>query len=165
VHIGAIRDVRDSIFHTLGPDSGGDVISNQLAIIDPLKDFLNEFDGRLKVILYCLDPSHLPTIATLSRCYGNMVRVGAAWWYNDTPLGMKQHLECLASMDVLNIFPGMVADSRKILSFKSRHEMFRRVLAWILGDMVLRGQVPDDLAVRLAKHVCYEGPKEFFGFD
>jgi glucuronate isomerase len=164
VHMGAVRDVRQSIFNTLGPDSGGDVITNELAILDPLKDFLNAFDGQLKVVLYCLDPAHVPVLATLSRCFSDQVRVGAAWWYNDTPYGMRQHLECLASMDLLYNFPGMVADSRKILSFGSRTEMFRRVLAWVLGDMVKREQIPDDLATRLARHVCYEGPKEFFGF-
>ncbi len=165
LHIGAVRDVRTSIFSTLGPDSGGDVSRQNIVMVDPLRDFLNAFDGKLKVVLYCLDPTHLPTIATLSRAFGEHVTVGAAWWYNDNPYGMKQHLEYLATVDLLMNFGGMVTDSRKILSYGSRTEMFRRVLAWVLGDMIKRGQVPEDLALRLAKHVCYEGPKRFYGFN
>ncbi len=165
LHIGAVRDVQSSLFTTLGPDSGGDVSRQDIAIVAPLQDFLNAFDGKLKVVLYCLDPTHLPTLATLSRAFGEHVTVGAAWWFNDTPLGMKQHLEYLATVDLLMNFAGMVTDSRKILSYASRTEMFRRVLAWVLGDWIKRGQVPEDLAIRLAKHVCYEGPKKFFGFD
>ncbi len=165
LHIGAMRDVRTSIFTTLGPDSGGDVSRQDIAIVEPLRDFLNAFDGKLKVVLYCLDPSHLPTLATISRAFGDRVAVGGAWWFNDTPFGMKQHIEYLATVDLLMNFAGMVTDSRKILSYASRTEMFRRVLAWVLGDWVKRGQVPEDLATRLAKHVCYEGPKKFFGFD
>ncbi len=165
LHIGAVRDVRASLVTTLGPDSGGDVSRQNIAIVEPLRDFLNAFDGKLKVVLYCLDPTHLPTLATLSRAFGERVTIGAAWWFNDTPNGMKQHLEYLATVDLLMNFAGMVTDSRKILSYASRTEMFRRVLASVLGNWVKNGQVPEDLAIRLAKHVCYEGPKKFFGFD
>ncbi len=165
LHIGAVRDVRSSLLTALGPDSGGDVSRQDIAIVEPLRDFLNAFDGKLKVVLYCLDPTHLPTLATLSRAFGEHVAVGAAWWYNDAPSGIKQHLEYLATVDLLMNFAGMVTDSRKILSYASRTEMFRRVLAWVLGDGVKRGQVPEDLAILLAKHICYDGPKKFFGFD
>jgi glucuronate isomerase len=165
LHIGAVRDMRASIFTALGPDSGGDVSRQDIPFVGPLRDFLNAFDGKLKIVLYCLDPSHLPTLATLSRAFGEQVTVGAAWWLNDSPLGMKKHLEYLATVDLLMNFAGMVTDSRKILSYASRTEMFRRVLAWVLGDWVKRGQAPEDLAIRLAKYICYEGPKKFFGFD
>jgi glucuronate isomerase len=171
LHIGAVRDVRDHLFDSIGPDSGGDISDHSIDIYDPLIDFLNEFDEacdtqdeKLKVVLYCLDPHHQATLATLSRAFGKNVTLGSAWWFNDTPIGMKRQLEYIMTVDVLMNFAGMVTDSRKIMSYGSRTEMFRRVLADVLGTMVEKGQIPEDLAVRAAKYVCYEGPKKFFNF-
>jgi len=56
----------------------------------------------------------------------------------------------------------MVTDSRKLMSYGSRTEMFRRVLANVLGKMVNRGQVPMKIAEDLAKAVTYDRPKELF---
>ncbi len=164
IHVGAVRDYRDSLFARLGPDTGGDISDHLVDIATPLKDFLNAFDGRLKVVLYSLDPNHWPTLATITRAFGKSVNLGAAWWYNDSPVGMKRQLEYISSVDLLANLAGMVTDSRKLVSYGSRTEMFRRVLADVLGSMVESGQVPEQLAIKIARHVCYEGPKAFFGF-
>ncbi|MBD3351889.1 MAG: glucuronate isomerase, partial [Candidatus Lokiarchaeota archaeon] len=174
IHLGAVRDVRDSLFEMIGPDSGGDVSDHTIEILDPLIDFLNAFDEHnghveekyrgLKVVLYCLEPHHQATLATLSRAFGKNVTMGSAWWFNDTPIGMKRQLEYIMSVDVLTNFAGMVTDSRKIMSYGSRTEMFRRVLSDVLGGMVEKGQMPETLAIKAAKRVCYAGPKRFFGF-
>ena len=174
IHMGAVRDVRDSIIDQIGPDSGGDISDHGIDIVDPIVDFLNEFDENnvaidskyrgLKIVLYCLDPNHQATLATLSRAFGKNVTLGSGWWYNDTPIGMKRQLEYIVSVDVLMNFAGMVTDSRKIMSYGSRTEMFRRVLSDVLGGMVENGQIPENLATKAAKYVSYEGPKKFFGF-
>jgi len=57
----------------------------------------------------------------------------------------------------------MVSDSRKLLSFDSRFEMFRRSLANAVGRQVDRGQVPHDVAGDLVEHVAYDRPKELYG--
>jgi len=164
VHIGAVRDYRDSLFAEIGPDSGGDISDHSIPIVEPLRGLLNAFDGNLKVLLYALDPNHAPTLATIARAFGKNVNLGAAWWFNDSPVGMKRQLEYIGSVDLLANFGGMVTDSRKLVSYGSRTEMFRRVLADVLGNMVERGQVPEVLATRLAKNACYATPKQFFGF-
>ena len=161
LHIGALRDYRDSLLKTLGPDSGGDISTNFLKIAEGLRYFLNEFDGKLKIVLYVLDPTHLPTIATIARAFPN-VYIGAPWWFNDSPFGMEMHLKYVASVDLLYNLAGMVTDSRKLLSFGSRTEMFRRVLSSVVGEMVERGQIPIREAKELVKHVCYDGPKALF---
>lgn len=163
LHLGAVRDVRDMLFHTLGPDTGGDLSDHTTDIVTPLKDFLNRFDDRLKVVIYNLNPIHNATLAGLTRAFGAKVNLGLAWWLNDSPIGMKRQLEYVGSVDVLLNMVGMVSDSRKILSYGSRHEMFRRVLADVLGNMVEIGQAPRALAMRVAQKLCYERPKEFFG--
>ena len=161
LHIGAVRDYRKSLFERLGPDSGGDVSTNMIDLVGGLRYFLNEFDGKLKMVIYVLDPTHLPTVMTLVRSFPNL-NVGAAWWFNDSPYGMTLHLEYMASVDLLSRFTGMVTDSRKLMSFGSRTEMFRRVLSNVLGKMVERGQMTMNLAKRIAFDASYGNLKQLF---
>jgi len=162
LHIGPVRDVRGVLFRALGPDSGGDVSDHHLDILAPLASFLNAFDDRLKAVLYCLEPGHQATLATLARAFGAKVALGSAWWLCDTPVGMRRQLEYIGSVDLLANFAGMVSDSRKLLSYGSRFEMFRRILADVLAGMVDRGQIPFDVAAALAEHMCHRGVKAFW---
>ena len=75
---------------------------------------------------------------------------------------MKRQLELISSIDLFSNFAGMVSDSRKLLSYGSRFEMFRRVLADVLGAMVERGQLPLGVAEMLAERMAYSGPKKFW---
>jgi glucuronate isomerase len=163
LHMGAVRDVRDTLFRSLGPDVGGDISNHFQDHMPALIKFLNRFDGRLKVVLYCLEPGHQATLATISRAFGEKVRLGSAWWLCDTPVGMKRQLEYIGSVDLLSNFAGMVSDSRKLLSYGSRFEMFRRILSGVLGRMVEDGQMPQEIAENLAVKMAYSEPKKFFG--
>jgi len=164
IHLGAVRDIRNKLYNNIGPDSGGDISNHFISIVEPLKAFLNKFDGRLKIVLYALDPTHYPTLATLTRAFGETVSLGAAWWFNDSPIGMKRQLEYIGTVDLLMTFAGMVTDSRKLMSYGSRTEMFRRVLSDVLGNLVEKGQIPLDLAIQSAKHICYERKRNLFNF-
>lgn len=162
LHLGAVRDVRDVLFKNIGPDSGGDICNHYQNQMVPLNKFLNRFDGRLKTVLYCLDPAHQPLLATTARAFGEKVRLGSAWWLCDTPIGMRRQLEYISSVDLFSNFAGMVSDSRKLLSYGSRFEMFRRVLADVIGRMVEYGQMPQEIGEQLAIGIAYEQPKKFF---
>ncbi|MBE6376235.1 MAG: glucuronate isomerase [Lentisphaerae bacterium] len=162
LHLGAVRDVRKTLFDALGPDVGGDISDHYLNYSSALCSFLNRFDDRLKVVLYCLEASHQGTLATISRAFGAKVALGSAWWLLDTPIGMKRQLEYIGSADTLSNFAGMVSDSRKLLSYGSRFEMFRRVMSDVLGNMVERGQMPEDIAMALAERMAYSGTKKFW---
>ncbi|MCK5801515.1 MAG: glucuronate isomerase [Lentisphaeria bacterium] len=164
IHIGAVRDVRTVLYDTLGPDTGGDISDHLTDIVTPLAPLLNRFDDRLKVVLYNLNPIHNGTLCHLTRAFGEKVSLGLAWWLNDSPIGMKRQLEYVGTVDVLANLAGMVSDSRKILSYGSRHEMFRRVLSDVVGAMVEKGQMPPHLAGRLVRSLSYDRPKELFGF-
>ncbi len=163
LHAGAVRDVRRNIFDSLGPDAGGDVSNHYQDFLPGLVSFLNKFDSRLKTVLYCLDQGHQATLATLSRAFGSQVRLGSAWWLLDHPVGMKRQLEYIGSVDLWYDFAGMVSDSRKLLSYGSRFEMFRRVLADVLGEAVMLGRLPEDVALDLARAMAYSEPKQFWG--
>ena len=59
----------------------------------------------------------------------------------------------------------MLTDSRSFLSY-ARHEYFRRLLCNIVGDDVVRGRLPNDMALlgRLVEDVCYYNARKYFGF-
>ncbi len=163
LHIGPVRDYRWELYDILGTDAGGDISTHNVEIADNLEYFLNAFDGETEVVLYTLDPTHYPTIATIARAFPS-VSVGAAWWFNDSPFGMQQQLEYVGTVDLLANYGGMVSDSRKLVSYESRFEMFRRCLANTVGGMVERGQMPASTARSLVSHVAYERPKSLFDF-
>ncbi|MWG33478.1 glucuronate isomerase [Halomarina oriensis] len=164
LHVGPVRDYRDDLFERLGSAAGGTVTTNDVDVADGLRHFLNAFDGELDVVLYVVDPTHYPTITTIARAFPN-VSVGPAWWFNDSPIGMERQLEYVGSVDLLANHAGMVSDSRKLLSFDSRFELFRRTLANVLGRHVERGQMPMAHATDLAEHVALDRPRELFGFE
>ncbi len=164
IHYGAVRDVRTSLFQKLGADVGGDVSDHNISALEPLLPLLNRFDGRLKVVLYNMNPAHNATMAMLTRAFGANVCLGPAWWLNDSYTGIRTQLELGASIDLFSNMTGMVSDSRKILSYGSRFDLYRRTLAAVLGDQVDRGQMPLAVGKMLARRLCYERPREFFGF-
>ncbi|MFC4551155.1 MULTISPECIES: glucuronate isomerase [Halorussus] len=163
LHVGAVRNYRASLYDELGPNAGGDVSTQDVDLVANLDHFLDRFDGEMEIVLYVLDPTHYPSATVVARAYPN-VSVGPAWWFNDSPFGIENQLERVASVDLLSNFAGMVSDSRKLVSYGSRFEMFRRTLANVVGRMVERGQMPYDHAERLVEHVAYDRPKELYGF-
>jgi glucuronate isomerase len=63
---------------------------------------------------------------------------------------------------LLSRFVGMVTDSRSFMSYP-RHEYFRRVLCDLIGQDVVRGELPDDDALlsRLIQDICYRNAKQY----
>ena len=164
LHIGAVRDYRHSLHKSLGADSGGDVATLNIDFTRDLRHLLNSFDDELQIVIYCLDPAHYQSIATLTRAFPN-ASMGAPWWFNDSPSGIEKQLRQCATVDLLANHAGMVSDSRKILSYSSRMEMFRRCLCNVLGRMVERGQMPGSVARRTARWLSYDRPRKLFGLD
>ncbi|WP_226012223.1 glucuronate isomerase [Halomicrobium salinisoli] len=163
LHLGPVRNYRDSLFERLGPAAGGDISTGDVDLVKPLEHFLNRFDDEMDVVLYVIDPTHYPSVATMARVFPN-VTVGPAWWFNDSPFGMEHQLEYVGTVELLSQHAGMVSDSRKLLSYGSRFEMFRRSLANVVGKQVDRGQVPADVAQDLVEGLAYDRPKELYGF-
>ena len=61
---------------------------------------------------------------------------------------------------------GMLTDSRSFTSF-ARHEYFRRILCNKLGELVERGEYPDDMETlgALVEDVCWRNAAHYFLFD
>ena len=88
------------------------------------------------------------------------MRVGAAWWFNDTVLGIRKQLETVAEYAVLGTNLGMLTDSRSFASY-ARFDFFRRILSDVVGGYVSRGEYAMEQAKQLMYDVCYGNVKDF----
>jgi glucuronate isomerase len=133
-----------------------------------LLDALEVKNALPKTILYGLNPVSDAMLATM---IGNFqgggipgkIQWGAPWWFNDTKIGMQNHLNTLANCGMLARFIGMLTDSRSFMSYP-RHEYFRRIMAQTLADWVNNGEFPNDKAKlrKIAEGISYYNAKEYF---
>lgn len=172
LHLHAFRNNNTPMFHKLGPDTGYDGI-NDLSLAESLSKLLDRAEcatGLPKTILYSLNPKDYPALLALMGCYqkdtAGKMQLGSGWWYNDTRNGMREQLTLLADNSLLGNFVGMLTDSRSFLSY-TRHEYFRRVLCGLLGELVERGEAPDDaeLLGQMVEDIAYNNAAGFFGFE
>ncbi len=163
LHFATYRNVNTSRFATVGRDAGYDIMRGTVDT-DRLVCFLDTLNTRgdlPKTVLYTLSPACVPALCTLSGAFPN-VRVGAAWWFNDTVLGIKRQIETIAEYAVLGTNLGMLTDSRSFASY-ARFDFFRRILADVVGGWVERGEYDMNHAKALMRDVCYNNVKEFLG--
>ncbi|MEI2397381.1 glucuronate isomerase [Paenibacillus phytohabitans] len=172
LHLHAYRNNNTPMFRKLGPDTGYDGI-NDLPLTTPLSQLLDRAEsgsGLPKTILYSLNPGDYPALLALLGCYqkdtAGKLQLGSGWWYNDTRSGMRQQLTLLADNSLLGNFVGMLTDSRSFLSY-TRHEYFRRVLCELIGELVERGEAPDDIDLlgSMVEDISYNNAAGYFGFQ
>jgi glucuronate isomerase len=173
LHIGALRNNNQRQFKNLGPDTGYDSIADA-PIAHNLSRFLDavETKHRLpKTIIYCLNPSHNYTIATMIGNFQDgeipgKIQFGSGWWFNDQRDGMTDQIKALANLGLLSKFVGMLTDSRSFLSFP-RHEYFRRILCNIIGGWVENGEYPWDEQTlgAMVENICFNNARDYFGIE
>lgn len=154
LHFAVVRNNNTDMFKTCGVDSGFDLISEAQGVKNVVK-FLDKFtdEQRPNIILYTLNDSNLAELATVTGAFRN-VRMGAAWWFNDTLKGIKRNLETISEYSVLGTNLGMLTDSRSFSSY-SRFDFFRRILCDYVGEKVETGEYDEDSAIELLKDICY----------
>ena len=165
LHFGTYRNVNSAMFETVGRDAGFDVMRAQVDA-DRLAAFLDDLSSKNalpKTILYSLEPSVMPAVATVSGAFPN-VRVGAAWWFNDTVQGIRKQLETVSEYSALGVHLGMLTDSRSFSSY-ARFDFFRRILADFVGGYVARGEYDGNAAEELMRDICYGNVKEFLNLS
>ncbi len=172
-HIGALRNNNTRLFRALGRDIGCDSI-NDRPIAAPLSRLLDAQDAQNalpKTILYCLNPSDNEVIATMAGNFQGdgipgKIQFGSGWWFNDQKDGIYRQLTQLSQLGLLSRFVGMLTDSRSFLSF-TRHEYFRRILCNMIGQWVVNGEAPHDMALlgEMVKNICYHNAAYYFNID
>ncbi len=156
-----VRNVNSKIFALNGPDSGCDVFTNGVRGEDVIA-FLDRLGGEgPEIVLYSLDPGAVPMLATITGAF-RKVRMGAAWWFNDTAEGIRDNLSKLAEYSCLGTHLGMLTDSRSFSSY-SRFDFFRRLLCDYVGGMVERGEYAQEDAEKLVRDICYDNVARQFG--
>ncbi len=161
LHVGALRNINTTAHRAIGCDAGYDVMQGNIDT-DGIAVFLDSLYkiGKLpKTLLYSLNRNAVPALCTIAPCFPN-VRMGAAWWFNDTLKGILAHLETLAEYSVLGISPGMLTDSRSFSSY-CRFDFFRRILCDYVAKKTEAGEYDAESANALLKDICYRNPKIF----
>ncbi len=164
LHLGAQRRTSSRLRRLAGPFGGYAGLGNPTDIpaLCALLDDLELAGGLPRTILFSLNPTLLPALATLTGSYAadgvpGLVQAGPAWWFNDHDLGIRQHLDALSRHGLLSTFVGMTTDSRSLLSL-ARHEYFRRILCQWLAEQAAAGHFPADPAElsALVRAVCHD---------
>lgn len=173
LHLGARRNASTRALRDMGRDTGYDSIGD-LPQADALGAYLDALDqqGALpKTIVYNLNPADNYAFATMIGNFQDgsipgKVQFGSGWWFLDQKDAMEWQMNALSNVGLLSRFVGMTTDSRSFLSYP-RHEYFRRVLCNLLGDDMVRGDVPNDPALvgGLVGDVCFGNAERYFGLE
>ena len=159
-HLGALRNVSNTLFRACGLDAGGDVAGDGVPV-SQVAAVLNAIDstgGLPKTILYALRQDMAQPLGILAGAFRN-VTLGAAWWFCDTRYGITEQLKTAAETGCLAAFPGMLTDSRSFLSY-ARHDYYRRLVCDLLGGWVAAGEYNAEAADRLAEKLCCGNAKQ-----
>ncbi len=169
-HIGVLRNQNSRLFRALGPDVGGDCMSDAGigTSLNSVLDLINSRKGLPRTILYALNPIHNEMLVTIAGNFQDgsepgKIQAGPGWWYNDQLDGMERQLTQVAQMGLLSRFIGMLTDSRSFLSFP-RHEYYRRLVCRMVGRWVEDGSIPahKELSDGLIRRICYENARDWF---
>ena len=162
LHFSVVRNNNAAMFGQCGADSGFDLIGAEQSVGDLVAFFNRVPDAeRPQTVLYTLNDNNLSAVAAVTGAFRN-VRMGAAWWFNDTVAGIRKNLSVLSEYAALGTNYGMLTDSRSFSSYV-RFDFFRRLLAGYLGDLAEQGEYPLDSAIQTAKDICYYNIKGALG--
>jgi len=169
LHLGALRNVNTTARQKIGADAGYDTIGDfpQASHLAAYLDLLEQENALPQMILYNVNPADTFQFATLIGNFEDgerpgKIQYGSAWWFLDQKQGITAQLDALSSAGLLSRFIGMITDSRSFMSYP-RHEYIRRVLCDLIGQDVMRGELPNDDAVlgRLIQDICYWNAKQY----
>ena len=161
-HFAVTRNVNPQMFALCGPDSGFDVISEAPSVENVLGFFQQISDAeRPDMILYTLNDANLASMACITGAF-RKVRMGAAWWFNDSVEGIRRNLKIISEYASLGNNLGMLTDSRSFSSY-CRFDFFRRILCDYVGNLVEKGEYDSVDAEQLAVNICYANAKRMVG--
>jgi len=160
IHPGVLRDHSSDIGRTYGADKGYDIpVATEFT--RALRPMLDRFgtDPRFRAILFTVDETvYSRELAPIAGTYPS-VRLGAPWWFLDSPEGMRRFFETAVETAGFYNLSGFVDDTRAFASIPARHDLFRRVTAGFLSRLVLEHRLGLDEALETAADVAYHLPK------
>ena len=163
IHPGVLRDHHSGVARTHGLDKGHD-IPVQTEFTRALRPMLDRFgtDPRFRIILFTVDETvYSRELAPLAGAYPS-VRLGAPWWFLDSPEGMRRFREAATETAGFYNTSGFVDDTRAYASIPARHDLFRRVDAGHLARLVLEHRLDLTEAVETAVDLAYTLAKQSY---
>jgi glucuronate isomerase len=156
IHPGSFRNHSDATMRGFGRDKGFD-IPTRTDYVRALKPLLDEVGDRsdLTIILFTLDEStYARELAPLAGVYPAL-RLGPAWWFFDSPEGMRRFRELTTETAGFYNTVGFNDDTRAFCSIPARHDMARRVDCAYLATLVATGRLDGDEAHEVAQDLAY----------
>jgi glucuronate isomerase len=163
IHPGSFRNHSDATMRVFGRDKGFD-IPTRTDYVRALKPLLDEVGDRsdLTIILFTLDEStYARELAPLAGVYPAL-RLGPAWWFFDSPEGMRRFRELTTETAGFYNTVGFNDDTRAFCSIPARHDMARRVDCAYLATLVATGRLAEDEAPEVAHDLAYRLAKQAY---
>jgi glucuronate isomerase len=156
IHPGSFRNHNLGLFRSYGRDKGAD-IPLPTDYVRGLKPLLDRFgnEAALTVILFTLDESaYSRELAPLAGHYP-CLRLGPAWWFHDSPGGMRRFREMTTDTAGFYNSVGFNDDTRAFLSIPARHDLARRCDCAFLARLIVEGRLAQWEAEELAGELAY----------
>lgn len=163
IHPGVGRNHHDASLRLYGPDQGFD-IPLRTEYTRSLQPMLERFgrDPGFRVILFTVDETTFSReLAPLAGVYPS-VRLGAPWWFLDSPDGMRRYREAVTETAGFANTSGFVDDTRAFASIPARHDLSRRVDAGYLARLVCEHRLEEDEAAEVAVDLAYNLPRQAY---
>ena len=154
IHPGSYRNHNAGLFASHGRDKGADIPTRTEFVrsLKPMLDVVGNSD-ELTIILFTLDESvYARELAPLAGHYP-CLRLGPAWWFHDSPEGMRRFREMTMETAGFYNTVGFNDDTRAFLSIPARHDVARRVECAILAKLVAEHRLVDWEAADLAQEL------------
>jgi glucuronate isomerase len=151
IHPGVLRDHHSGVLETYGKDKGYDipVPVDYARGVQPMLDRFGR-DPRFHCILFTIDETvYSRELAPIAGTYPS-VRLGAPWWFLDSPDGMRRFRELATETAGFFNMSGFVDDTRAFASIPARHDLSRRVDAGYLANLVAEHRLGEDEATEVA---------------
>ena len=163
LHPGVLRDHDPAVAALRGPDVGYD-IPVATEYVRGLRPVLEAFGHHpnLRLVLFTVDEDTFSReLAPLAGVYPT-VRLGAPWWFLDTPDGMRRFREAVTDTAGFANTTGFVDDTRAFCSIPARHDLARRIDAGFLGRLVAEHRLELDEAIETAVDLAYRIPLQAY---
>jgi glucuronate isomerase len=163
LHPGVERNHSSIVLLGFGENQGFD-IPVAAEYTRALKPLLQAFghDPRFRMILFTVDETVFSReLAPLAGAYPS-VRLGAPWWFLDSPGGMARFRELTTETAGFYNTSGFVDDTRAFASIPARHDLARRIDAGFLAKLVAEHRLRLDEAVETAVDLSYNLPLQSY---
>jgi glucuronate isomerase len=163
LHPGVYRNHNPAIFEKFGRDKGAD-IPLPCEYVHALRPLLSKYGNHpdFSFIVFTLDEtSYSRELAPLAGHYPAM-KLGPAWWFNDSPEGMRRFREMTTETAGFYNTVGFNDDTRAFMSIPARHDVARRMDCGWLAQLVVEHRVEEWEAAELAADLSYNLAKKAY---